>query len=131
MSLTGDFGGLDAAIRRVTGFQQLPRRAIGAIATELSAMIRESFDGARTPEGVAWRRLKDGRRRPLVKSGRLRARAARPVFFGLSLRVQLTPYGGFQDEGTATIPARAFLPAIPLSPEIEARFARAVQRVTP
>ena len=132
MSLTGDFGGLDAAIRRVAGFEQLPRRAVGAIASELSAIIRESFRSARTPEGVAWRKLKDARGRPLVKSGRLRATAVRPVFFGLSLRVQLTTYGGFQNDGTRTIPPRAFLPAVPLAPEIEARFVRAVrEKATP
>jgi|CXWK01.1.fsa_nt_gi phage gpG-like protein len=132
MSLTGDFGGLDAAIRRVTACAEIPRRAVGAVASELSAVIRESFRGARTPEGIAWRRLKDARGRPLVKSGRLRATAIRPVFFGLSVRVQLTTYGGFQNDGTATIPARAFLPAVPLAPEIEARFVRAVrEKATP
>lgn len=125
MSVSGDFGGLDAAIRAVTEAERLPRRAVGAVASELSAVVRESFDGARTPEGTPWRRLKDARGRPLVKSGRMRARAIRPVFFGLSVRVELTPYGGFQNSGTATIPARAFLPEAPISPELQARFLRA------
>ncbi|MFO0607272.1 MAG: hypothetical protein U0324_29180 [Polyangiales bacterium] len=125
MSVDGDFAGLDAAIRQVAGGGRLPRRAVGAIASELSAVVRECFDGARTPEGTPWRRLRDGRGRPLVRSGRLRARAVRPVFFGLSLRVELPPYGGFQNDGTATIPARAFLPEVPLAPAVEARFVRA------
>ncbi len=127
MGITGDFGGLDEAIGRVTASAQIPRRAVGAIASELSAVIRESFDGARTPDGTPWRRLRDGRGRPLVRSGRLRATAIRPVFFGLSLRVQLTPYGGWQNDGTANIPSRAFLPEVPLAPEVEARFVRAVR----
>lgn len=125
MSVSGDFGGLDAAIRSVVGAERIPRRAVGAIASELSAVVRESFEGARTPEGAPWRRLRDGRGRPLVKTGRLRATAIRPVFFGLSVRVELTPYGGFQNGGTATIPARAFLPEVPLAPALEARFVRA------
>lgn len=131
MSVDGDFGGLDQAVRRVTAHAQLPRRAVGAIASELSAVVRESFDGARTPEGIPWRRLRDARGRPLVRSGRLRATAIRPVFFGLSLRVELTPYGGWQNGGTATVPARAFLPEVPLAPTIEARFVRAVQERMP
>lgn len=137
MGVSGDFGGLDEAIKRVTASAQIPRRAVGAIASELSAVMRESFDTARTPEGEPWRRLRDGRGRPLVKSGRMRATAIRPVFFGLSLRVQFTPYGGYQNDGTTRvdktvlIPARAFLPAVPLAPEIEARFMRAVEAKTP
>lgn len=131
MSITGDFAGLDEAIRRVTGYAQLPRRAVGAVASELSDVIRESFEGARTPEGTPWRRLRDGRGRPLVRSGRLRATAIRPVFFGLSVRVALPPYGGFQNDGTTSIPARAFLPAVPLAPEVEGRFVRAVRELAP
>lgn len=130
MSVTGDFGGLDAAIRDVTACETIPRRAVGAIASELSSIVRESFDGARTPEGVPWRRLRDARGRPLVRTGKLRAGATRPLFFGLSIRFALPTYGDLQQGGTRTIPARAFLPGTPLDGAVEARLLRAVAGAT-
>jgi phage gpG-like protein len=114
-----------------TGASAVPRRAVGAIASELSAVVRESFDGARTPEGMHWRRLRDARGRPLVRSGRLRTAAVRPVFFGLTLRVFMPRYGAWQNDGTRTIPARAFLPAVPLDVAVERRFVRAAEGVSP
>jgi hypothetical protein len=129
--ITGDFAGLDAAIRDVQAFASgaKVRKAVGAIGAELGAIARESFDTQRTPEGAPWRSLASGRSRPLVVTGKLRGMATRPLFTGLSVRFALPSYGPFQNDGTGTIPARPWLPAAPLSPAIEARLNAAALRV--
>jgi phage gpG-like protein len=128
--VTGDFAGLERVLATLGTSSQLPRRAVGAVASELSTIVRESFDQQRAPEGGGWRALKDATHRPLVRSGRMRATALRPVLYGLALRIELTTYGGIHLGGAprAHIPARSFLPAVPLASSIEERLMQAVRR---
>lgn len=126
--LTGDFGALDAVIREVQSFADgtRTRKAVGRIGSEISTIVRESIDSQRTPEGVPWKPRANprARGRTLNVSGRLRASAVRMVFSGLTIRIDLVRYGGWQNDGTLDghVPARPFLPSTPLSPAIQARL---------
>lgn len=106
------------------------QRALGAVARELGAIVRESFDGERSPAGVAWRSLRRPRPgRILERSGRLRKSATRVLFAGQRLVIDLPPYGPYHQEGTGRMPARPFAPTEPLPYAIRARLERAIEEV--
>lgn len=73
--------------------------------------VRQNFDRASAPDGSPWPPLKDPKagRRPLVKTGALRASVrARPAGDGVLVYSPL-PHAAYQHGGTRTIPARPFL----------------------
>ena len=103
------------------------RRMVGAMARELRVDIKRAFDTETAPSGVRWKPLKRPRPgRILHKSGETRRTATRILLFGKSIRVQLSPWGGFHQSGTSRIPARPFIPTDPLPPATLARYTRAM-----
>lgn len=134
--VTGDFGQLDGLIRYAASFADgsRTRKAVGAIGKELGAIGRECFEAQRSPEGVAWRSLKDARprgRKALVLSTALRTAATSPRFFGLSVRFNMLAYGNHHQLGAprAHVPARPWLPSEPLAPVVERRLVAAATAV--
>ncbi len=106
------------------------QRALGAVARELGAIVRESFAGESSPAGAPWKPLRRPRPgRILDKSGTLRRRATRVLLSGQRIEVQWPPYGGYHQEGTGRMPARPFAPTEPLPYAIRARFERAIEEV--
>lgn len=106
------------------------QRALGAVAREFGAIVRESFAGERSPAGEAWKPLRRPRPgRILDKTGTLRRRATRILLSGQRIEVQWPPYGGYHQDGTGRMPARPFAPTEPLDPVTRARLERAVDAV--
>lgn len=104
------------------------QRMAGALAREVRADVNRAFDTQTAPDGAAWAPLKRPRvgGRTLHRTGTLRRRAATVLLFGSSIRVQLPPYGPFHQEGTRTIPRRAFVPTDPIPAATLARYTRAM-----
>ncbi len=108
---------LDALVRALDDFAERgPRRVLGALRTTGDGLIRETFDRSRAPSGQAWAPLKRGPsrkrpgRRPLVKTGNLRALASHGVIVGSTSVWSTSRIGAFHQLGTSRIPARPFLP---------------------
>lgn len=106
---------------------RVQRKMTGALAREVRADIKRAFDTETAPSGVRWKPLRHPRPgRILHKSGETRRTATRILLFGKSIRVQLSPWGGFHQSGTSRIPARPFIPTDPLPPATLARYTRAM-----
>lgn len=99
------------------------QRALGAVARELGAIVRESFASESSPAGAAWKPL----RRP--RPGRLRRAATRVLFAGQRIVIDLPPYGTFHQDGTGRMPARPFLPDVDRDAGVRLRLEHALQEV--
>lgn len=104
------------------------QRMVGALAREVRVDVNRAFDTESAPSGAAWAPLKRPRvgGRTLHRSGTLRRRATTVLIFGPSIRIQMPPYGPYHQEGTRTIPRRAFVPTDPLPAATLARYTRAM-----
>lgn len=101
------------------------QRALGAVGRELNAIVREAFDGERSPAGVAWKPLRRPRPgRILERSGRLRRGATRVLFAGQRIVIDLPPHGAYHQDGTGRIPARPFLPDVDQDAGVRLRLER-------
>ena len=101
------------------------QRALGAVGRELGAVVREAFDGERSPGGIAWKPLRRPRPgRILERSGRLRKGATRVLFAGQRIVIDLPSYGPFHQDGTGRMPARAFLPDVDRDAGVRLRLER-------
>ena len=106
------------------------RAAAVACGREAKAIVTETFDNERSTAGVAWRRLaRPTGRKILVKTGRLRRVATRPVVAGYSVFVFWPIHGALHMEGTRYMPARPFAPTSPLDPRTRARFEHTIATV--
>ena len=108
---------LDALVRELERFERTgPARVLGALNRTGNALVRETFDRSRAPTGEAWKPLARGPsrkrpgRRPLVKTGNLRALASHGVIVGTTSVWSASRIGAFHQLGTSRIPARPFLP---------------------
>lgn len=117
MSLRESGDPLDALVRELERFERTgPARVLGALNRTGNDLVRETFDRSRAPTGEAWKPLARGPsrrrpgRRPLVKTGQLRAWASHGVIVGTTSVWDATRYGAFHQLGTSRIPARPFLP---------------------
>lgn len=87
-----------------------PRAALQRCVQAVQQSVARRFATSTTPRGKPWAALRKPRPggKPLVRSGRLassvRVRVERE---GLVISSDV-PYAGYQDQGTRTIPARAF-----------------------
>lgn len=103
------------------------QRALGAVGRELNAIVREAFDGERSPAGVAWKPLRRPRPgRILERSGRLRRGATRVLFAGQRIVIDLPPHGAYHQDGTGRIPARPYLPDVDQDAGVRLRLERAL-----
>lgn len=103
------------------------RRMVGAMARELRKDIKQAFATETAPGGARWKPLKKPRAGLILdRSGLTRSRASQILLFGASVRVQLSPWGGYHQSGTKRIAARPFVPTDPLPPAIIARYVRAM-----
>ena len=107
----------DALVREIERFERDgPERALRAMRGAGDSLIREGFDRSRAPTGAPWRPLARGPskrrpgRRPLVKTGGLRAWASHGVIVGSRATWDASRIGAFHQLGTVRIPARPFLP---------------------
>jgi hypothetical protein len=97
-----------------------PRRVLGALNRTGNDLIRETFDRSREPSGQAWKPLARGPsrsrpgRRPLVKTGNLRALASHGVITGSRTVWSASRIGDFHQQGTYRMVARRFLPTVRL-----------------
>lgn len=107
-----------------------PRRLIEVVALEVEDMVRGSFTASATPEGESWAPLKRPRLggRALVKTGRLRRMATTVRRTSRGVSIVLRGYPVAQLRGTKHIPARAFLPRLPLTPALQRVIEDALQR---
>lgn len=106
------------------------QRALGAVARELGAIVRESFASESSPAGAAWKPLRRPRPgRILERSGRLRRAATRVLFAGQRIVIDLPPYGTFHQDGTGRMPARPFLPDVDRDAGVRLRLEHALQEV--
>lgn len=117
MSLRESGDPLDAMVRELERFERTgPARVLGALNRTGDGLIRETFDRSRAPTGEAWKPLARGPsrkrpgRRPLVKTGNLRALASHGVIVGTASVWKSSRIGAFHQLGTSRIPARPFLP---------------------
>ena len=117
MSLRESGDSLDRLVAELERFERDgPDRALRAMRGAGDSLIREGFDRSRAPSGVPWRPLKRGPskrrpgRRPLVKTGALRAWASHGVIVGSSATWDTSRVGAFHQLGTSRMPARPFLP---------------------
>lgn len=108
---------LDLLVGELERFERTgPARVLGALRTTGDGLIRETFDRSRAPTGQAWKPLARGPtrkrpgRRPLVKTGNLRALASHGVIVGTTSVWAASRIGAFHQLGTSRIPARPFLP---------------------
>lgn len=121
------FADIERQLRQISN-GTVGRKMVGAMAREVRADIKRSFDTETAPSGARWLPLKHPRPRGRIlhKSGETRRRATQILLFGLSIRVQLSPWGGYHQSGTSRIPARPFIPTDPLPPATLARYTRAM-----
>ncbi len=108
---------LDLLVRELERFERTgPARVLGALNRTGNDLVRETFDRSRAPTGEAWKPLARGPsrkrpgRRPLVKTGNLRALASHGVIVGSTSVWSTSRIGAFHQLGTSRIPARPFLP---------------------
>jgi len=129
---------LDLLVRELERFERTgPARVLGALRTTGDGLIRETFDRSRAPTGEAWKPLARGPsrkrpgRRPLVKTGNLRALASHGVIVGITSVWDAPRYGAFHQLGTSRIPARPFLPPGRLPLTWGLRLAHAAESTLP
>jgi phage gpG-like protein len=104
-----DLSGLADALSRATRLPADYGPLLGRVEGVLAREYLICFDGSRDPSGVPWTPLRGRRGKPLVRSGALRSsgrarRGPRGVAYGSD-----SPYAGYQNFGTRTIPARPFV----------------------
>lgn len=117
MSLRESGDPLDRLVAALESFERSgPARVLGALTRTGNDLVRETFDRSRAPTGEAWKPLARGPskrrpgRRPLVRTGQLRAWASHGVVVGSRTTWDAPSYGAFHQLGTVRIPARPFLP---------------------
>ena len=130
-SLFGDFGKLDKLSKqlgkdRVSAFLGALSKDLGE---DLLELTREGFDTSEAPSGARWRRLKaDKSRRPLFKTGLLKA-SFRVKAFAQKVEVfSYSPLAQIHQLGTEKITARPILPRRKLSPKWHIRLERTFWR---
>lgn len=114
MAVTGDF------TRLMQLRQRLERIAAGGLmpvvgrelANETLRLVVDSFNRQRDPWGRPWERLRDPRERnrPILQKTRRLLRGITARYRGRRIVLRMPGYGAFQQLGTATIPARKFVP---------------------
>lgn len=117
MSLRESGDPFDALVSQLERFERDgPARALRSMRAAGDDLIREAFDRSRAPTGQPWKPLARGPsrrrpgRRPLVKTGALRAWASHGVIVGSTSVWSASRIGAFHQLGTTRIPARPFLP---------------------
>jgi hypothetical protein len=110
LSAISTMGRLEALIGELA---QMTRAVSRIAAPRLTMLIQRQFAAGTDPYGRQWRRLADGRRSHLTRTGRLRrGTAVRQMQGGRAgLRLVLgAPYGYFHQVGTVHHPARRIFP---------------------